>query len=230
MFQLPDLPHSLQLMGFRSAFVVPFWSASVTVPEEHAAHLQHAIDTVAEMLPRLRLSGYFFNENAHLTYQINRVPGPANEVLSDQELKEQLATLEALLVRQAIPCTTRYYTRPPQDEQICILFGLGKGFSGVHFSREQVWQVLQRHHAGEGGYQHVRIYATGGGEATYEEPALLIPSPTEADFHWICMSLLVFWQEWATVYDKEQARAYRLVTTLEDVREALYTKQEAASL
>lgn len=85
--------------------------------------------------------------------------------------------------------------------------------------------MLQRQRGGQGKYQQVQIYAVGGGEATYEEPALLIPCQDEADLHWLCMALLVFWQEWATVYDKQGSVAYRLLTTLGEVRETLYSNK-----
>lgn len=227
MLNLQDLPRSLTLMGFHSSFAVKFWAASITVSVEDAAILRQAIDTVARTFPQFRVSGYFFNnhqtqDGPAVTYQINRVPGPATEVLSDQTLAFQLAALEEQLTHHGTPFKVHQFSTPPQDEQNYLLFGLGKGFSGVHFSGEQVWEVLQRQQGKQEEYQHVQIYAIGGGEATYEEPALLIPCRDEADLHWVCMTLLVFWQEWATVYDKQKSVAYRLVTTLGEVRETLY--------
>lgn len=233
MLNLQDLPRSLKMMGFRSSCIVNFWAASITVPVEYDAVLRQAIDAVARTFPQFRVSGYFFKDlkaqEERITYQINRVPGPTIEVLSDQTLDLQLAALEEQLTCQSVPYETHRFSRPPQDERNCLLFGLGKGFSGVHFAEEQVWEVLQRQREGQGECQHVQIYAVGGGEDIYEEPALLIPCRDEADLHWACMALLVFWQEWAVIYDKQKSVAYRLVTTLGEVRETLYPTRQASS-
>lgn len=228
MLDLQDLPHSLKLMGFRSSFVVKFWAAKITVPLEYASVLRQAIATAATEFPQLRVSGYFSNDSAgQVSYQMNRVPGPAQEMLTNQDLDLQLATLLKHLSHQGAPYKTQRFSIPLQEERTCLLFGLGKGFSGVHFSGEKVWEVLARQNKGRGTYQQVQIYAAGGGEAAYEEPALLIPCRDEADLHWVCMALLVFWQEWATVYDKQEAVAYRLLTPLGEVREALYSSNLA---
>lgn len=83
--------------------------------------------------------------------------------------------------------------------------------------------------AGQLSYQMNRVpdLTVGGGEAVYEEPALLISCRDEVDLHWLCMTLLVLWQEWATVYDKQRSVAYRLLTPLGEVREALYSSNRA---
>lgn len=234
MFDVQALPHSLELMGFRASFVVNSWAASVTVPVEYDAILRQTIDAVASTFPQFRVSGYFFRDlktqGGLITYQLNRVPGPTIEVLSDQALDFQLAALEEQLNRHGAPYEMHRFSLPPQDERNYILFGLGKGFSGVHFSGEQVWEVLQRHREEQGECQQVQIYAVGGGEAVYEEPALLIPCRDEEDLHWVCMALLVFWQEWALVYDTQRSVAFRLVTTLGEVRETLYPARSSSSL
>lgn len=223
---MPDfqnLPRSLTLMGFRSSFVVNFWAARITLPVEYASVLRQAITAVARRFPQFRVSGYFFDDSAnHVIYQINRVPGPLQETLTDEVLGLQFVTLLEYLEREGVPYETQRFSNPPQDEQTCLLFGLGKGFSEARFSGEQVWEVLQRQRERPGVYQQVQIYAVGGGEAVYEEPALLIPCQDEADLHWLCMALLVFWQEWAVVYDRQRSIAYRFLTSLGEVREALY--------
>jgi len=227
MLNLKGLPDSLKMMGFTSSYFVDFWAARIAVPAVYAPVLRQAIATSARKLPLYRISGYFLNDLAEqdgqIAYQINRIPGPPQETLSDQALNQQLTVLLEQLKRDGVPYEYQSLFAPPQEERFCLLFGLGKGFSGIHFSGEQVWEVLQQQRAWQGTYQKVTIYAVGGGEEAYEEPALLVSCLDEADLHWLCMALLVFWQEWATVYDKQELVTYRLVTALEDLRELLYT-------
>ncbi|QBD79552.1 hypothetical protein EPA93_27675 [Ktedonosporobacter rubrisoli] len=227
MLDIRLLPHSLKLMGFVSSDIVEFWAASIQVQARYRESLLQALQATAELLPHLRLSGYFLDylSSQHeqtVVYQLNRVPGPAQKVLSDQELKLQLATLTQQLSEWGIPYTQQIYTMPPQPQRFCVLIGLGKGFSGECFSAAQVRKVLQRQGSWQGSCLEVSIYALGGGEEAYEEAALLVPCENEVDLHWVCMTLLIFWQEWATVYDKQEQVAYRLVTTLEALRSTLY--------